>query len=272
LLASDGLQLPVQISLRPLAKKGLDGATIGLVVTDMTEARRSEEMLRALTHRVVQVQETERGHLALELHDNVTQLLCAVLFRSQALADKLSAKDRPAKREAEQLREMLAKTAAEVERISRELRPSVLDQLGLVAALSAASTEFTNRTGVPVKLTCIQLSTPLDASIELALFRILQESLRNVVKHARARHVTVRLSLQENFIHLAITDDGIGFDPKRRQAVGARKPGLGLLGMRERATYVGGTLKIKSARHAGTEILASIPLSPTHGIKLNDHF
>ena len=235
---------------------------VALVVTDMTplEARRNEEMLRALTHRVVQVQEAERGRVALELHDDITQLLCAVLFRSQALADKLSARDGPAKKEAIKLREMLGQTAKEVERISRNLRPSVLDQLGLVAVLRGTSTEFAKRTGVPVKLACVQLAARLPADTELALYRILQEALKNVEKHAHARHVTVRLTQQGAFVQLAINDDGVGFDhPARRKGKG----GLGLLGMRERAAYVGGTLKVKSARCAGTEIEVRIPLAPS---------
>jgi PAS domain S-box-containing protein len=257
--ASDGSQMPVQISIRLLAKNGFKHAPVGLVVTDMTEARRNEEMLRALTHRVVQVQETERGRVALELHDDITQLLIAVLFRSQALADKLSARDGPAKKEAMKLREMLGQAAKEVERISRNLRPSVLDQLGLVAVLRDTSTEFAHRTGVPVKLACVQLITRLPADTELALYRILQEALKNVERHARARHVTVHLTQQGAFIQLAINDDGVGFDhPAKRKGKG----GLGLLGMRERATYVGGTLKIKSVRRAGTEIEVLIPLLP----------
>ena len=146
--AGDGSQMPAQISIRPLAKNGFNRATIGMVVTDMTEARRNEEMLRALTHRLVQAQEAERGRVALELHDHITQLLCAILVRSQALADKLSARDGPSKREAMKLREMLGQTAEEVERISRNLRPSVLDELGLVAVLRDTSTEFAERTGV----------------------------------------------------------------------------------------------------------------------------
>ena len=186
--------MPAQISIRPLAKNGFNRATIGMVVTDLTEARRTEELLRALTHRVVQVQEAERGRVALELHDNITQLLCAMLFRSQALADKLSARDGPAKSEAMKLREMLGQTAEEVERISRNLRPSVLDQLGLVAVLRDTSTEFAERTGVSVKLACVELTARLPADTELALYRILQEALKNVEKHARARHVTVRLT------------------------------------------------------------------------------
>jgi len=129
LKAGDGSQMPVQISIRPLGKNVSNRATIGMVVTDMTEMRRNEEMLRALSHRLVQAQEAERGRVALELHDHITQLLCAILVRSQALADQLSARDGPSKREAINLREMLGETAEEVERISRDLRPSVLDEL-----------------------------------------------------------------------------------------------------------------------------------------------
>jgi PAS domain S-box-containing protein len=261
LQAGDGSQMPVQISIRPLAKHGFNRATIGMVVTDMTEARRNEEMLRALTHRVVQVQEAERGRVAIELHDGITQLLCAILFRSQALVTSLSARDGPAKGEAMKLRELAGKTAEEVERISHNLRPSVLDQLGLVAALRATSTEFADRTGVAVKLACAKLTARLPADTELTLYRILQEALRNVEKHARARHVTVSLR-QRAFIQLAINDDGIGFDPEHHAARRKGKGGLGLLSMRERATYVGGAFKIKSVRGAGTEIEVLIPLPP----------
>jgi len=107
--AGDGSQMPVQISIRPLAKNGFNHVPIGLVVTDMTAARRSEEMLRDLTHRVVQVQEAERGRVALELHDTITQMLCAVLVRSQTLGDKLPARNKPAKREAIKLHEIIAR-------------------------------------------------------------------------------------------------------------------------------------------------------------------
>ncbi|MFZ2640258.1 MAG: ATP-binding protein [Verrucomicrobiia bacterium] len=260
--AGDGSQTPAQISIRPLTKDGFNGATIGMVLADMTEARRTQEMLRALTHRVVQVQETERGRVALELHDNITQLLCAILFRSQTLANKLSARDGPVKEEAMKLREMIGQTAKEVERISQNLRPSVLETLGLVAVLRDASTEFADRTGVSVKLACVQLPAPLPADSELALYRILQEALKNVEKHARARHVTVCLRLRGAFVQLTIHDDGIGFDPDHHPVGRNGKSSLGLLSMRERASYVGGTLKIKSVRRAGTEIEARIPLPP----------
>jgi signal transduction histidine kinase len=263
LKVGEGSQMPAQLSIRPLAKSSFNRATICMVVTDMTEARRNERMLRALSHRLVQAQEAERGRVAIELHDHITQLLCAVLVRSQVLADKLSARDGPSKREAMKLQEMLGQTAEEVERISRNLRPGVLDKLGLVAVLRDTSTEFARRTGVSVELACVPLAARLPADIELTLYRLLQEALKNVEKHAHARHVKVRLAQQGAFIQLAIKDDGIGFDPDAPPAKRNGKGGLDLFSMQERATYLGGALKVKSARGAGTEIEASIPLSPS---------
>jgi PAS domain S-box-containing protein len=280
--AGDGSHIPAHLSIRLLAKNGSKSATFGIVVTDMTEARRNEEELRALTHRVVQVQEAEGGRVALELHDNVTQLLCAVLVRWAALANKLPARspreiilaggsrataaaisrgEKASRGEVMRLSEMLGQTVEEVQRIARNLRPSVLDELGLEPALRAICTEFADRTGVSLKLACKPLTARLPAEGELALYRILQKALENVEKHARARHVTVRLR-QRAFIQLTIHDDGIGFDPEHHAARRKGKGGLGLLSMRERATYVGGDFKIKSVRGAGTKIEVLIPLPP----------
>jgi signal transduction histidine kinase len=261
LKAGDGAQLPAQISIRPLAKNSAKRATIGMVVTDMTEARHNEEMLRALTHRVVQVQEAERARVALELHDNITQNLCAVLPRWQALANKLPAHEKASRGEVMKLSELLGQTVEEVQRIARNLRSSVLDELGLIPALRATCTEFADRTGVSLKLACKPLTARLPAEGELALYRILQNALENVEKHARAHHVTVRLR-QRAFIQLTIHDDGIGFDPEYHATRRKGKDGLGLLSMRERATYVGGDFKIKSVRGAGTQIEVLIPLPP----------
>jgi signal transduction histidine kinase len=230
------------------------------VVTDLSEARRTEVLLRALAQRVVQGQEAERGRVAVDLHDHITQLLCAILFRSQALVAELSASGGPSMREAMKLREMLGSTASEVERISHNLRPSVLDQLGLEAGLRAVTTDFADRTGVVVKLLCAKLNVRPPAEAELALFRILQEALRNVQTHARASHVTVALSQQGDFVRLRVSDDGVGFDPGNLSLPRKGRGGLGLLGMRERASYVGGTLEIVSARRKGTEIEVNIPL------------
>jgi PAS domain S-box-containing protein len=265
LRAGDGTRLPVHLSIRPLARNGFKSATFAVVVTNMTEARRNEEMLRTLTHRVVQVQEIERGRVALELHDNITQLLCAILVRCQMLAEKLSARDGTSKKEAMKLREMLGQTAGEVERISRNLRPGVLKELGLVAVLRDTGTEFAERTGVSLKLACVQLTTRLPADTELTFYRILQEALKNVEKHARARHVTVGLIQHNGFVQLAVNDDGIGFNTDHHPAGRKEMGGLGLLDMRERVEYAGGTLSLKSAPGKGTAILVQIPVAGGRG-------
>ncbi len=263
LIARDGSQMPAQISIRPLAGNGSRPATIGMVVTDTTEGQRNEDRLRALTQRVVEAQEAERGRVALELHDHITQLLCAVLVRSQTLADKLSAGDGAAKREAVKLRELLGQTAEEVERISRELRPSVLDELGLVAVLREATAEFAERTGVTVQLNCGPLTAELPAEARLALYRIFQEAMKNIEHHAQARHVTLWLSRPGTFMKLIIQDDGIGLVLAPPSARRKNRTRFGMLSMRERANYVGGTLKIKPARRGGTEIEVRIPFGPS---------
>ena len=259
--AGDGSQLPAHLSSCPLARNGSKSATFGIVVTDMTETSRNEEMLRALTHRVVQAQEAERRLVALELHDHITQHLCAVLARWAALANKLPARESATRGEVKKLSEMLGQTVDEVQRIARNLRPSVLDEMGLLPALRATCTEFTDRTGVSLKLASKPLTARLPAEIELALYRILQKALDNVAKHARARHVTVHLTRQAGIVQLTIKDDGIGFDPDQPPRKGKKKSDFGLLRMRERATYVGGALHIKSTRRAGTEIDVRIPLA-----------
>jgi PAS domain S-box-containing protein len=261
--AVDRSQMPVQISIRRTASKGMDSATIGMVVTDLTEARRIEDLLRALTHRVVKIQEDERGRLASELHDGVTQLLCGILLRSQALVATLSSNHGPAKSEAKKLRDMAGRVAKDLERISHNLRPSVLDQLGLVPALRNASVEFEDRTGVSVKLVCAELTMRLTTDGELTLYRILQEALRNVEKHARASQVTVDLSQPDVFVQLVIRDNGVGFDPNNFRSRQKVRGGLGLLGMRERANYAGGALELKSGPSSGTEIMVRIPLPRT---------
>src|SRR6185369_12482705 len=136
-----------------------------------------------------------------------------------------------------------------------------LDELGLVAVLRATLKEFTHRTTVAVTLSCARWTSRLPPDTELALYRILQEALRNVDEHARAHRVTVRLRRRGLFVHLAIRDDGTGFDPRGHKGRGKAGNRLGLLSMRERAAYVGGTLAVRSARRAGTEIEASIPLA-----------
>jgi two-component system, NarL family, sensor kinase len=262
LKAGDGSQLPVQVSIRPLPKTVSQGAPIGMVVSDMTQARRNEELLRTLTQRVVQAQEAERGHVANELRVNITQLLYIILGRCQALAEKLQAGDSSACVDTTKINAMISRTAEEVERIWRSLWSHELEKLGLVPTLEKANAEFVERTGVSLQLDCAELDERLPASTELTLYRIYQEALSNVEKHACARQVAMQLKKRGGFVQLTIKDDGIGFDSEH-PAVGKENEGFGLLRMRERATSARGALTVKSAPRAGTEIDVRIPLNPT---------
>jgi PAS domain S-box-containing protein len=256
---TDGASVAVQVSTRPMERNGFRRKTVGVVVTDMTEARRTEGVLRALTRRVVEAQETERGRVALELHDHITQLLCAILLQSSTLLDKISARDEPSVREAVKLRRMLGNAADEVERISANLRPSILAQLGLGAAMRGMTQEFSDRTGISARLSCAVFLVRLNPETELTLFRILQEALKNIEKHARASRVDVRLGRAGGEISLEIADNGIGFNPEGNA-------GFGLLGMRERAAYGGGSLTVTSGRRRGTEIGVRLPVgTPASG-------
>jgi PAS domain S-box-containing protein len=267
LQCGDGSQMPAQISIRPTAQEGSNRATLGLVVTDLTEPRRDEELLRGLSNRLVQAQENERGRVALELHDNITQLLCAALVRSQVLAEKLPLRQRALRREALMLHGMLGQIASEVERISQNLRPSVLEHLGLATLLCRDSQEFAERIGVSLQATCVKLKKRLPAETELAFYRILQEALKNVERHAHARHVSVLLTHHGLGVEMTIQDDGVGFDPDRPPGKRKVKPGFGLLSMRERAACVGGVLSVQSDPGQGTIIRVKAPFAKSEGAR-----
>lgn len=233
------------------------------LLAEVNQRCRAEELLQALTHRVVHAQEAERARVALELHDNVSQRLLVSLMRAQAMADGLSGLHESAKEEAREHLRVLRSAAGELERITHGLRPSTLREVGLVTVLRDTSLAFEERTGVSVEFNCKGLTERLPDDIELALYRILQEALRNVEQHAGARHVILYLARQDASVRLAIHDDGVGFDVEDLHAKGGGRGGLGLLGMHLRATDVGGVLQVKSVRLAGTNIEVRIPLPPS---------
>ncbi len=263
LQAGDASQLPVHLSIRPLPASGAPGATITMVVTDMTEARRSEERLRALSHRLVDVQESERRRVAIELHEHISQLTYAVLMRCDTLAGKLPARAHTSRAELLKLRDLLDQATAEVRCLARDLHPSALHDLGLLPVLRMACNQFGKRARVQLNLRGVRRIPRLPADVETALYRILQEVLKNVEQHARARHLAVGLRQQGHFVQLAVTDDGIGFDPDRHPAKRNGTGGLGLFSIRERAASVGGALEVKSAPGRGTTIQARIPFRDT---------
>jgi two-component system NarL family sensor kinase len=239
------------------------GASASLVVKDTTVAPRSERMLRGLSRRLLQAQEIEREHVALELHDHITQALCAILIRLEIMTGNLPVRARASREEAAEISRLVGEAAENVERISSKLRPSVLGILGLVPALRGAITGFVKRTGLDLKLGCVRPPGRVSAEAELVLYRILEEALKNVERHAHARHVTVRLEQTGAFMQLTIEHDGLGFDTNHGPARRTERDAFCLLGLEERAASVGGSVRIKSAPLAGTQIAVRIPLVKT---------
>jgi len=256
-----GAPRPAQISIRPLARKGSPQTAVGMVITDLTEAKRAEDLLRSFTHRLVQAQEDDRGSLALELHDRVTQLLCAALVHSQTLALRLPTLEGFVRTETLALCDLLGQAATEVENISRRLKPSVVVQLGLVVILRSDGAAFARRTGISVVVTCGRFASPFPVATKLALYRIFQEALENVHQHAHAHQVTVRLIRRSTTVQLRISDDGTGFQSNRPQPSLPSRSGFGLLSMRERAAALGGEFSIESTA-TGTTVRVQLPLLP----------
>ena len=216
----------------------------------------SERIARDALRRVVDAQELERRRLARELHDETGQALTSILLGLKSLEETLQTEESRAA--TARLRELVVATLQDVRRLAVELRPSALDDFGLVAALEHLTSSFSEQTGIAVDF-AVALGTEgsderLPGEVETALYRIVQESLTNVIKHARARRVSIALTRMEGFVTAVVEDDGQGFDPD------AGGNGFGLIAMRERLSLLGGRLKIESSPGAGTTIAADVPL------------
>ncbi len=225
------------------------------------ELQRKEARLRELSTRAVALEEDERRAIARELHDSAGQALTAIRIHLQILTDSLPEGD-PMRRLAGQTVTMTDETLEEIRRAVRMLGPAILDEIGLGEALRRYCDDFAER--CPAEVTCAVDTgdEPLSAAIESACYRIAQESLTNVAKHAEARRVSVRLRAGGHALVLEIEDDGRGFSKDE-----GRGDGRGLTGMRERTELLGGSLRVRSAPGEGTHVRAELPLSPpsTHG-------
>jgi signal transduction histidine kinase len=218
------------------------------------------ERLRSLTRRLVETQETERRQLAQELHDQVGQTLTALNINLRIARDHLSADSatRVGARLAESAR-LAEETMERIRDVMAALRPAVLDDYGLAAALRWYTQQFADRTGLDVALH-LDASTQalrLPPDVETALFRVAQEALTNIVKHARVQRATVALEADERVMRLIIADRGVGFDRAEPPQTGEHQS-LGLIGMRERVEAVGGSLRLRSTPGQGTRIVAEV--------------
>lgn len=219
------------------------------------ETEHMASRLRELSAHLQNIREEERIHIAREMHDELGQLLTGFKMDVSWLHKKLDATQEPAvKEKLEEMMEIVNEAAIFVRKLASELRPSILDDLGLVPALDWHSQEFKRRSHINVEFRSPHDDVEASKDIATGLFRIFQESLTNVARHAEAKKVVAELELTDGNIQLTITDDGKGFDTKS----GERKT-LGILGMRERATMLGGKLKIYSAPGKGTTVLITVP-------------
>jgi signal transduction histidine kinase len=213
----------------------------------------SRLVARDALQRVVTAQEAERKRLARELHDETGQALTSILLGLRAV-DEASGEER--RRAAiEELRGLVRATLQDVRQLAVELRPTALDDFGLVAALDRLLSTFGESTGIRVDLEA-PLPERLPPEVETALYRIVQEALTNIVKHARATRVSVVIARKRSSVTVVIEDDGVGFD-----LASARADGLGLVGMRERVGLLGGRRAIEPTPDAATTLLAEVPLS-----------
>lgn len=227
---------------------------------DITRRKEAEHTLRELPSLIREAQEAERRRVARELHDSVIQILSSVKFRLQAVEERLIDKDQAAWRDTLKAKVHLEKAINEVRRISRNLRPSELDDLGLAPALRSLCSEFSERTSMVVDFTTSRLPQALHDDIELNLYRIIQEALGNIEKHSDASRVSLRLAREGPQLRASIRDNGRGFDPLSPYSKKSKPPGMGLVDMKERASLLGGQCHLRSTPGSGTEILVEMPL------------
>lgn len=221
--------------------------------------RRLFEARGGLLRKLLEAQEEERAHIARDLHDSIGQNLTALLVGLRTIED--AGDFDTARARARDLRELAAEAHGEVRRLARGLRPLVLEDLGLAAALARLCEDFQSTHAVSVALACDPgPGLRLDAGAETALYRIVQEALTNVARHAGASKVEVCLSQSDASITLTIRDDGLGFDVLEGDALIRRADGLGIRGIRERALMLGGECTVLTRRGAGTTIEIRVPV------------
>jgi signal transduction histidine kinase len=213
----------------------------------------SARVARDALRRVVEAQELERRRLARELHDETGQTLTSILLGLRTLEE---ARDDDQRAAVAELRELVVTTLQDVRNLAVELRPKALDDFGLVAALERLTTGFTEQTGIDVDLEAQLGDERLPGEIETALYRIVQEALTNIVKHARAQRVSILVVRKPTSAAVVIEDDGTGI----AQPGASDRGGLGLVGMRERVRLLDGRFEIESSQGAGTTIVAEVPV------------
>jgi PAS domain S-box-containing protein len=268
-IRKDGTEFPVEINRSPLETEG--GALLSTAIRDITEQKKLREQLlnaerqrsadlRRYAYSVQHAQEEERQRISRELHDDLCQRLSGMKLHVEVMADTVQS-DAELSAKLGELNRQCGELITDVRRMSVNLRPTMLDDFGFSVALRSLAQQFERRHDILVNL---DLSTvtqrKLDPQLEIALFRIAQESLMNIAKHARARQVTIALEKREKTLELRIKDDGKGFTAQKTPDPRRFGTGLGLLGMRERAELLDGTFRVESTPGKGTTVSVVLPI------------
>jgi signal transduction histidine kinase len=226
------------------------------------ESQARETLRGELLHQVVSAQERERQRIARELHDGTGQALTALGLGFAAASENVRHNPQLAVSQLTELKTMSTQALQELRDLIRDLRPSLLDDLGLVPALQSQVQSFADRTGVKAEFVLNGRRQRVQSEIETIVFRIAQEALSNVAKHASASQVTVQVGFDDSLLNLAVVDDGAGFEPKTIfEAPDGSRQVWGLLGMQERVALVGGSCMVHSQPGQGTTVKVSIPIT-----------
>jgi PAS domain S-box-containing protein len=229
------------------------------MVEDITERKLAEEELRRLSRRIIEAQEVERHRVARDLHDGVNQIIASAKMRLRKVEEAIPSLNPAAKEILARCGQLLVRALEENRRIAHNLRPSDLDDLGLATACRNFCKEVQTRANLTINCRITRVERRWPREVELNLFRIVQEAINNIEKHARAKMVRLQIAVQGEMILLRIQDDGRGFKPESASAGKRRGHGVGLTNMRERAASLGGTCDIKTSQKKGTTITVRVP-------------
>jgi len=247
--------LDARVEPSPIADRDMVrvGSTLNLLLDGLLADR---SRMRLLAAQVINAQDAERARVARELHDGTAQTLAAAMLQLSAVARNATSPD-----EADalaELRSLVASALEEVRTISHTIHPRVLDDLGLVSALEWLARQTRQDGVLEVEVEAGPGAEDIPAAASSVLYRVAQESIRNVVQHARAKHVRIVLTIDHDVASLSVIDDGNGFDVGSAEA---RRPGMGLFSIRERVSLVNGTVDIQSVPGHGARVIATVPLA-----------
>ncbi len=228
----------------------------------LRESYRMQEQLRLLSHQILFAHEEERKKISRELHDEIGQILTGVNIRLTALKNEATGNTQSLKRKISSTQRLVEKSMKTIHQFARELRPAVLDDMGLIPALHSHMKEFTKRTHIPVRFKVFSFAKikELDGTQRTAFYRVAQEAFSNVAKHAEASLVQMSLRKYDGVIHMEIKDNGKSFSVEHMLHA-RRRNRLGLLGMRERMEMIHGKFTIESKSGKGTTVCAEAPLN-----------